>query len=73
MLFYILLFAFIVYGNCISHIRLYFWNKKSPEQKYAAWRKERANYNHKNQIVDEFQYDYTRQSTDYDHQSIQAP
>jgi hypothetical protein len=73
MLFYIFFSAFIIYGVCGRDIRLYFWNKKSPEEKYVAWRKARADYNHENGIVDEFQYDYIRHSTEDAHQSIQAP
>lgn len=65
MIHYILIFAFIAYGVCARDIRLYFWNKKTPEQKYALWRKARADYNHQNGIVDEFQYDYMRPSDDH--------
>lgn len=64
MLFYILFFAFIIYSVFGHDIRLYFWNKKTPDQKYVAWRRARADYNHKNGIVDEFQYDYTHPSSD---------
>jgi len=48
----------IIFIACYSDIKMYFWNKKTPEEKYVAWRKARADYNHKNGIVDEFQYDY---------------
>ncbi len=52
---------YLLFGN---DIRLYFWNKKSPEEKYRLWRKARADYNHQNGIVDEHQYDYLLESND---------
>jgi len=39
MLFYILFSAYIIYVVWGHDIRMYFWNKKSPEVKYAEYRK----------------------------------
>jgi hypothetical protein len=58
MLFYTVFFIWALYELFGSDIRLYLWNKKTPQEKYRLWRKARADYNHANGIVDEFQYDY---------------
>ncbi len=63
MLFYIFFFTYLICIVFKDDIRLYFWNKKSPEEKYKLWRKARADYNHKNGIVDELQYDYMKYLT----------
>lgn len=57
-MFYTLLAVYFIYEFFGPDIRAYFWNKKTPKQKYIAFRKARADYNHKNGIVDEYQYDY---------------
>jgi len=63
MLFYALFAAYIIYIIFGRDIRMYFWNKKSPQEKYILWRKARAEYNHKHEIVDELQYDYMHSFT----------
>ena len=57
MWFYVLLIPCLILIT-YSDIKLYFWNKKTPEEKYVAWRKARADYNHERGIIDECQYDY---------------
>ena len=64
MLFWICFIVYAVYELFGREIRMYLWNKKSPEEKYMLWRKARADYNHKNGIIDEFQYDYRLEPND---------
>ena len=57
MWFYVLLVPCLILIT-YSDIKLYFWNKKTLEEKHVAWCKAYADYNHKKGIVNELQYDY---------------
>ncbi len=66
-MFYIIMAIVWVWAVFGSDIHMYFYNRKSDEEKYYLWRKWRADYNHKNGIIDECQYDYLHGSSDDDH------